>query len=460
MAEEKTHGSASENALDEAGHYFDFARFYRRMEVCDRTICLEILADSEEGSELACCEEIPVSSIVVAAKSLVLQKMLFSGMRESDKGAPIIIRVTNEENDAFKEMIRFFYAGSLAPRFHDPATNVRDSVRLLVLGDKFEVPSLMGAVLECLSKREKSVSDSAVLVDQLPEILFQFERVKRAVDEARAHVIEAFKDVSVTWDSEEFDLSLSPEVLEILLQSEELEADSEQEIVEKSLAWIRGSYQSESERRRLVDKLTQHIRFFCIDGEFLESLLAAPEMQSEPTQALINNAFRFQAYSDAKKEALGKVACQRKGVRDVHLEIISEFVLDEPGTRLSSRSALWFGKEWYVELDQTKTPVPTVSVNLCCKPASNGSPEASSTADEVEAQFFVKIWPNDIWKFCGKTDPEAFSVVPKDESSSGWGLWGALNVSWEEARTSERFLGSTGAVTIKVVARRFRSPKQ
>lgn len=41
-------------------------------------------------------EELPISSTVVAAKSRVLRTMFSSGMRESDKGSPVILKVTRE----------------------------------------------------------------------------------------------------------------------------------------------------------------------------------------------------------------------------------------------------------------------------------------------------------------------------------------------------------------------------
>lgn len=52
-------------------------------------------------------EEIPVNSIVVAAKSAVLRAMLSNGMKESAKGAPIIIRVT-EQGQTPITFIRYF----------------------------------------------------------------------------------------------------------------------------------------------------------------------------------------------------------------------------------------------------------------------------------------------------------------------------------------------------------------
>jgi hypothetical protein len=41
-------------------------------------------------------EEIPLRSIVVAAKSRVLKAMLSSGMKELDKRAPITVKVTKD----------------------------------------------------------------------------------------------------------------------------------------------------------------------------------------------------------------------------------------------------------------------------------------------------------------------------------------------------------------------------
>jgi hypothetical protein len=41
-------------------------------------------------------EELPISSHVVAAKSRVLKSMFSSGTRESDKGLPVVLKVTKE----------------------------------------------------------------------------------------------------------------------------------------------------------------------------------------------------------------------------------------------------------------------------------------------------------------------------------------------------------------------------
>jgi hypothetical protein len=41
-------------------------------------------------------EELPINSIVVAAQSRVLKTMLSSGMRVSDKGSLVVLKVTRE----------------------------------------------------------------------------------------------------------------------------------------------------------------------------------------------------------------------------------------------------------------------------------------------------------------------------------------------------------------------------
>jgi hypothetical protein len=93
-------------------------------------------------------------------------------------------------------MLRFLYAGSLSPQFQPPAANMRELVGLLLVGDKFEVPSFMGAVLKSLSKAESNVANSAVLAAEIPDTLQKRPQIKRFVDEARAHIVDSFKDVS------------------------------------------------------------------------------------------------------------------------------------------------------------------------------------------------------------------------------------------------------------------------
>jgi hypothetical protein len=174
-------------------------------------------------------------------------------------------------------MLRFLYAGSLSPQFQPPDANVRELVQLLLVGDKFEVPSFMGAVLKSLSKTESNAANSTVLALEISDTLQQRPEIKRFVEKARAKIVDLFKDVTAMWSSPEF-RRLSLGVVEILLQSEELEADSEEEILDKLLDWVWENFKGLTERRDVLEALSQHIRFCCMRGEYLESLLSVPEM--------------------------------------------------------------------------------------------------------------------------------------------------------------------------------------
>lgn len=356
-------------------------------------------------------------------------------------------------------MLRFLYAGSLSSRLLDVTTDVRELVALLVLGDKFEVPSLMGAVVRCISARPKRIADSTLLATQVPDTLLQLRQVKKLAQDARAHIVATYADVSGTWKSKEF-MSLGLEVVQILLQSEELEADSEEEIVDKLLRWLWRKYDALNTRRRMLTFLSPHIRFFCLTGEALENLLSEPEMQSKVTQKMIQEAIRFQSYSERRKVELQKAASQRKGVRDVHLEIVSDFVLEENGTRVKSRSTPWFGKRWFVEVEKSrggKFPQDRVTLFLSCKKVAVYSEAAPcSPVERVQISIYVKIWPEGFWKILRRSKPLDLKLeAEKGPRSVGFG--DALSMFWEDARKSEILVGSNGAIRIKVVARRFRT---
>ncbi|GAQ77619.1 hypothetical protein KFL_000010680 [Klebsormidium nitens] len=400
------------SALKEEARYFDFTSFYKSTEFSDRTIRLELLdsdekdpkvqeahelTDSAPASDLLqnssdsgppSDDDIPVNSIVLAAKSSVLRTMLSNGMKESDKKAPVIVRVTLEEKAAFEEMVRFFYSGTLSPTLCKPATDVRALVALLFVADKFDVPSLMGAVCEQLRK-----ADGAEVLCRVPSAIRLRPLIKEVMDDAVARVVEEFKDVSGM--------------------------------------------------------------FSCMSGEYLETLLSREDLQHKDTQSLVTAALRFQAYSDSKKEKLGQGLCQRNGVRFVHLEIVDHFLLDESGKTRESRRAVWFGKNWFISVQKNdrKNP-PSVGVFLYCEKSSTEESSSAAT-DTLALKIYVRTWPSGLWKRVIE-DRKTFSL---DETlgTTSWGGTDALQMPWDEARGSEKFVGSVGTVTIKAVARRFQS---
>lgn len=357
------------------------------------------------------------------------------------------------EKEAFKEMLYFIYAGSLSPRFGDPSTDSREHVALLALADKFEVPSFMSAVIDCLSKLERSasrtVSDSVALVCALSGVFERRPKARRLADEARAHVVQGFRDVSATWASPEF-LSLELGAVEILMQAEELEAESEEEIFERLLGWVRERYSGMEERKAVMTRLLPSVRFHCMRGEFLEKLLTYAELGSTEAAQMIERAFRFIAYSDDKKQEMIEVPGQRKGVQDVHLEINGVFSLTD--TDELSGSVEWLGAAWYLQVEVSKNGEDQrhdVTLSLMCEEVIKHPSSTDSWSMDVEFSFYVKTWPNRYWKLLHK-DRQKFTFTYDVHEVPN-----ALSILYDETKKPTSTLtGGTGAITVKVVARR------
>jgi hypothetical protein len=308
------------------------------------------------------------------------------------------------EKAAFKEMLHFLYAGSLSPQLNEPTASVRELVDLLVVGDKFEVPSFMGAVLKALNRTDLTIANSVVIALEVPKALQNCPPIKKFVDEARAHIVDSFKDVTATWATPEF-MGLSMGAVQLLLQSEELEADSEEETFYKLLGWLRMNFSGMKERQRALDALSQFVRFCCMSGEYLEELLARTKMRySKATSALISTVVKFQSYSDEKKQAMEIEAGERKGVRDVHLEIVAFRLSEDPGEAVYSETVDCCGLGWQIgvhdgEVNQGK---PGVGLYLFCDEASGNQTSLADQKDIICCRFYVRTWPNGFWKLLGK----------------------------------------------------------
>jgi hypothetical protein len=354
------------------------------------------------------------------------------------------------EKAAFKEMLHFIYAGSLSQHLNEPTARVRELVDLLVVGDKFEAPSFMGAVLKALNRTDLTVPNSVFLALEVPGALQDCPQIKKFVEEARAHIVNSFKDVTATWETPKF-MGLSMGVVEILLQSDELEVDSEEEILTKLLDWLRKKFSGVKKRQGVLDALSRFVRFWCMRGENLEELLARPEMRySNATSALIFTAVKFQSYSDEKKQAMEVEACERKGVRDVHLEIVANLRLEEDGKRVRSDTADWCGGRWYIRLEEeVDNNKSGVGMYLFCDEVPDSQRCFWDQAYVIDYRFYVRTWPTGFWELLFKRSYPLSRFVKE-----GWGPADALGMPWKDARQSTKYIGSTGTMAIKVVARR------
>jgi hypothetical protein len=186
-------------------------------------------------------------------------------------------------------------------------------------------------------------------------------------------------------------------------------------------------------------------------GEYLESLLSVPEMRSKATKSLIKAAVKFLSYSDEKKHSMEVKACERKGVQDTHLEIVASVRLKKGKADAWSANVKWYGRKWYFfvkkEVDNNRS---SVGLFLHCSPDTHRS--FADSTEVVNYDFYVRTWPSGFWKLLYEGS-ESLKIF--DEFGSG--TTDLLDMPWEEARQSTKYIGNTGEMTIKVVARRLKS---
>ena len=347
-------------------------------------------------------------------------------------------------------MLDFIYTGKLAPKTQSKlVTDGRHLLDLLIVGDKFEVKCFVTAVLNQVVENDPTVDGSVALGLEIPDALEQHPRIRRLAEAAREHLVETFKRVE-DWQSSISFLSLDRHVIEFLLESEELEAESEEAVWEGVLVWAKNSYEDVTDRRKALKALCPHIRFGLIRGEYLIcDILPLPEMDCPESQAAVKHGLYFQSYSDDTKRTAAAAAAnfrERTGVRATRLEFVANVRLDETGT--SQRFATvnpWFDVEWglSVQRDQRRTPA-TVGVFLT-RSKSRGKDVGKKVFD-VGYTFYARTWPDGYWKLLSQNKSVKFS---RDEA--GFGAADAFRMSWDEVRKSEEFIGPIGELSLKVV---------
>ncbi|GAQ80152.1 hypothetical protein KFL_000470250 [Klebsormidium nitens] len=372
--------------------------------------------------------------------------MLFNGMKESDKNKAVIVKVTAAEKAAFQEMLRFIYTGGLSPRLRTADAHMRELVSLLLVADKFEVPTFTGAVLKCIREREWKVSDAATLADSIPEVLTeQLPGLKAIVVKARTYIIDTFKDVSATWTSGEF-LDLSWGQVELLLQSDELEADHEEIVLEKLLVWIGTYFADLNERKWAVARLAPHLRPRSFGEEFLNSaLFRLPELD------LVRDDIRKSLGTLKSAEEDAESFPPRQSSR---LEIAESVRLDSDGTIAKSKSVRWLGQLWRLQIQKdSRSCPPTVGIFLYVgAPATELEPSI-----EIRIDFLVKTWPGKTWKQIHGSDVKTGAYFAENHSS---GYKDALDMPWDQAMQAKEYLDPAGCVCFKVEAQRVKkAPK-
>lgn len=188
-------------------------------------------------------------------------------------------------------------------------------MQLLLVADVYLVNSMVSPVASILQKLPKTIELILKSAFELPEHLQQYAAIKSLMNEARASLFQRYKEVS-TWNGPEFS-ALSVESISFLLQNDELQCDSEDEVFQEVLVWTRTKFESPETREEVMSELSSHLRFAHMSGEFLQNrVVYDPDMRSFASQKHILEGLLYKASSeDSKGENEDKRFSERIGVQ-------------------------------------------------------------------------------------------------------------------------------------------------
>ena len=149
--------------------------------------------DRVEDSETVAMEEesgvfrkIHVNSLCLASQSPVFKTMLTNGMQESNS-KEIVLEVKYEaEANLYVSAVRFLYSGELPPDAKGP-----ELLGLLLVGDKFEIASLVQSCSTALCKQMTGQLATQVL--ELTNQLHLSEGCRSVEEKATNTIVEEFK---------------------------------------------------------------------------------------------------------------------------------------------------------------------------------------------------------------------------------------------------------------------------
>eukprot|EP00250_Pteridium_aquilinum_P009782 c18932_g1_i1 orf=125-1522(-) len=271
----------------------DFGFAFNNAHFSDRLLQFEVLpsaADNWKGRL-----ELHVSSVILAAHSDYFMRLFCNGMSES-RSEVAVVHVTEEEKHGLHSLIEYMYTG----QFREPS-NAETTVMLLCLADRFAITSCMELLVE-IFKRFPNTLQCCLLVLGLPETLKSNKTVQPVVEHCCNYLSQQFPDVSAK--KSEF-LLLSLEGVKVVLDSESLNVQYEEEVFQYLLDWLETNYHSLESRICAAEEIAEVVRFPWLTGDFLEDVVAInPLMQGAACQALITEAVKFKSFTHARQQQM------------------------------------------------------------------------------------------------------------------------------------------------------------
>ncbi|KAH9303606.1 hypothetical protein KI387_008010, partial [Taxus chinensis] len=240
---------------------------------------------------------IQVISVLLAAKSPFFYKLFTNGMRES-KQRDVTLRISCSEEEAFMDLLNFIYCGSLN------AQSTTMLLDVLMVADKFEVAVCMNhciGVLQCLPM----TIDSASLFLSLPSSVLMADAVQPLIIAAKGFLKKQFSKIKVF---KEEHMSLPLAVVEESFTSDELQVNSEDVLYDFIITWAKKHYPNNEERKLFLNnKLSHLIRFPQMTNKKLEEILSSEDFDYLSALKLVSEALLFKAEQNS---------CTLKGIHD------------------------------------------------------------------------------------------------------------------------------------------------
>jgi hypothetical protein len=345
-------------------------------------------------------------------------------------------------------MLHFIYTGTFSDSCHVDAKSWEELVQLLLVADVYQVLPMISAVASILKRLLDDIELVQKSAFELPEHLHQYGEIASLMKEARASLVHGYKKVS-TWDDPDF-ASLSVEALRFLLQNDDLQSTSEEEVFQQVQEWTRKRFEGSESRQRVMSELCPHLRFAHMSGEFLpERVIYDPDMQSSVSQKHVLEGLLYAASSEIRKGLnTEKRFSERIGVeKPWAFKFTAKARVDTAGMTTWSPAYESRGTNWKIKVTKiVRTDPNTVGVSLV--QSSFTRKELAQRQKRLRVELSAKCQKTGKWT----TERSFDHIYANTADPDSWGYWDHFGKSWDLVKDDRTLVDAAGDIEVKVKA--------
>lgn len=338
-------------------------------------------------------------------------------------------------------MLFFVYTGTFSTPCLDRGDRCEELVALLTVADKYGVAGMVAAVSKVWANLLDDLEWLQHTAFQLPATYLQYRAVKILKAQACDTLFQRFKDVT-HWDDPVFKL-LSLEAVAYLLEREDLEVKSEQEVFTQTLGWLRGNFEGMENRQTAMRELCARVRFALMPGEFIrEHVIDVPEMGFPLAQRNVTEGLAYAASSQAAKDS--NEDSRFRARRPNTFVILFEATIDaRSGDRLSP-GIVRYGATWHALVRKHTEGRSSKTVGVFLSLAQTDGAKLATLANRpVQMQTWARRVDDRTWLLqrSGRHD-----LIGPTKSEVGYE--DVFGMSWEQV--GREWVNASGKVELKV----------